>query len=341
MIDIHTLTDAEFAALPLVIKGESKEVRYVGQGLVVIKFLPTVYSYTANRCGVVEGSDVLRLRATKRFVEVLTKAGLKHVYRRFNDRFVLAVLVMPHRVEFDKYSLPPFVPNDLSDEEIKHLPKAPPIEVIVKWYHGGTSKYRYVGMPGATVRSNHPLYEGMEIEAEGPYPQPIIRFDWRNPLKVEGRGERVSTQIFQQVRALGPKAFDDIVNATPQDTFFHSIRRTIIAHQDRCQDEALPEDLADLFIDVKKARSTALRLRAILEDFLADHDIIINDLCLFIAEDGETIYGEISQDCGRFRHFNLGELDKDVWRGGGSSAVVLKKWQLLLDLIEGKEVSRE
>ena len=28
------------------------------------------------------------------------------------------------------------------------------------------------------------------------------------------------------------------------------------------------------------------------------HDIVIYDLCLFIAEDGETVYGEITQDCG-------------------------------------------
>ncbi len=62
-------------------------------------------------------------------------------------------------------------------------------------------------------------------------------------------------------------------------------------------------------------------------------DIVCYDLCLFISEDGALVFGEISQDCGRYRHFDLGSLDKDVWRAGGSSESVLAKWQLLLDLI--------
>lgn len=68
---------------------------------------------------------------------------------------------------------------------------------------------------------------------------------------------------------------------------------------------------------------------------LAERDVVLYDLCLFITKDGETVFGEISQDCGRFRHFDLGCLDKDAGRAGGSSEHVLRKWQLLLDLIEG------
>ena len=72
-----------------------------------------------------------------------------------------------------------------------------------------------------------------------------------------------------------------------------------------------------------------------LSDFLETRDIMIYDLCLFITQSGAEVFGEISQDCGRFRHLSLGSLDKDVWRTGGSSSQVLEKWQLLLDLIEG------
>lgn len=330
MINIDTLTDEEFNALPLVIKGESKEVRYAGNGLVVIRFLPTVYSFTANRCGVVPGSDVLRLRASKVFLGVLRKAGIKHAYREVNDRFILAQLVQPSQVEFDKYDLPTFIPPDLSLDEFNKLPKAPPIEVIIKWFHGGTSKHRYVGMCGSRVRSNHPLYNGLTIGAEEPYPQPIVRLDWRNPLKQAGRGGRVAQQIFT-------KDLLDGISAPGNGVGITNLVAAFMAHQDRCPDEALPEDIADFFIDVKKTRATALRLRSALETFLTDHDVVIHDLCLFIAEDGETVYGEISQDCGRFRHFDMGELDKDVWRGGGSSSVVLEKWQLLLNLISPKE----
>jgi hypothetical protein len=328
-VNIDVLTDQEFAELPLVIKGESKEVRYAGNGQVVIRFLPTIYSFTANRCGVVPGSEVLRLRASKIFLEVLRKAGIKHAYQEVNDRFVLATLVLPHTAEFAKYNTPVFVPSDLSEREIDALPKAPPIEVIVKWYHGGTSKHEYIGMCGAEVRANHPLYAGMLIEAEGAYPAPIIRFDWRNPLNQPGRGKRTVEQILTA----------DMLALISKDSeagkLTSLISERLEAFADRTADKPLPEDIADLFIDVKRARATVLHLRNTLQNFLAERDIICNDLCLFVADDGETVYGEISQDCGRYRHFDLGSLDKDVWRTGGSSEMVLAKWQILLDCIGG------
>ena len=64
-----------------------------------------------------------------------------------------------------------------------------------------------------------------------------------------------------------------------------------------------------------------------------ENDVVMYDVCFFISEDGSKMYGEISQDCGRFRHFDLGALDKDVWRSGGSRGEVVEKWQLLLDMI--------
>lgn len=290
MIDISTLTMEEFKRLPPVIEGESKEVRYAGRGLVIIRFKPTIYSYTANRCGVVEGSEALRLKAVKIFLDLLRKWGIKHAYREVNERFVLADLVLPTEAEYAKYGQPVFTPSDLSPEEMKALPKAPPIEVVLKRFHGGTSKHRYKHMNGQRVREGHPLFAGEVIEVDKPYPRLIVRFDWRNPFRTE-TGER-------------------------------------------CADEILPEEVADFFIDVKKASITARRIYDALEDFLGARDVICNDLCLFIAEDGETVYGEISQDCGRFRHFDLGSLDKDVWRAGGSSEQVLAKWQTLLEIME-------
>ncbi|MBI5153489.1 MAG: hypothetical protein HZA36_03470 [Parcubacteria group bacterium] len=289
-IDINTLTEQEFNELPLVIEGESKEVRYAGEGLVVIRFKPTIYSYTANRCGVVPGSDVLRLRATRVFLEVLRNAGIKHAYQEVNDRWVLAELLLPHEVECKKYGVPPFVVLDLTPFVVAHgFDVAPPIEIIVKRYHGGTSKHRYRGMDGSRVRSAHPLFRGLRIYNEGAYPLPIVRFDWRNPFQDE-KGNRV-------------------------------------------QDEILPEDMASWYINVEKARETAKKVYAALDIFLGEHDIVCNDLCLFIGSGGELVYGEVSQDCGRFRHFDLGSLDKDVWRMGGSSEQVLEKWAKLLELI--------
>lgn len=98
-------------------------------------------------------------------------------------------------------------------------------------------------------------------------------------------------------------------------------------------DEVLCDEQADWFIDTQKAKDTARRTFAVLQDFLNTKDIMIYDLCLFISEDGKTVFGEISPDCGRYRHYNLGSLDKDVWRAGGSSTQVLEKWELLHKMI--------
>jgi phosphoribosylaminoimidazole-succinocarboxamide synthase len=262
VIDIDRLTDAEFEALPLVVEGESKVVRDAGGGACVIRFKPTIYSFTSNRAGVVPGSDVLRLRASRVFLEVLRAAGVKHAYRQVNDRFVLADLIA----------------------------RPPPIEVVVKAFHSGTSKHRYVGMAGTPVRPSHPFWAGATFGPEDGYPGPLVRFDWRNPLRHPETGKQLA-------------------------------------------DEVLGDAQADWFIDTAKARATALATFRALQGFLADRDVVLYDLCLFITEDGETVFGEVSQDCGRFRHFDLGSLDKDVWRAGGSSEVVLQKWQTLLDVI--------
>ena len=124
-----------------------------------------------------------------------------------------------------------------------------------------------------------------------PYPELLVRFDWRNP-------------------------------------FYHPETKQMLA------DEVLGDMMADWFIDVNKARQTAIKTYNILSDFLNKHDIVIYDLCLFITKNGETVFGEISPDCGRFRHYDLGSLDKDVWRAGGSSKEVLEKWNLLYEMIK-------
>ena len=48
---------------------------------------------------------------------------------------------------------------------------------------------------------------------------------------------------------------------------------------------------ADYYIDVKEARKTAAMTFSVLSDFLAEKDIVIYDLCLFISEDCKTVYG--------------------------------------------------
>jgi len=256
------MSEEEFSKLPLVVEGESKIVRHFGDGLCLIKFKPTVYSYTSNRCGILPGSDILRLRATKIFVDVLRASGIPHAYREVGENYILSEL-------------------------IDH---PPPIEVVVKAFHSGTSKHRYFGMAGSRLRPSHPFFAGASLSADDAYPAPMVRFDWRNPMRHPETGARLA-------------------------------------------DEVLGDEMADWFIDTQAARLTAKRVYKSLSDFLAPRDIVLYDLCLFITEDGTTVFGEVSQDCGRFRHFDLGSLDKDVWRAGGSSEHVLEKWKMLMDMI--------
>ncbi|HBK35122.1 MAG: Phosphoribosylaminoimidazolesuccinocarboxamide (SAICAR) synthase [Candidatus Uhrbacteria bacterium GW2011_GWE2_40_58] len=289
MLDIHALTLKGFRHLPLVVEGESKEVRYAGLGLVVIYYKPTVYSFKSNRTGIVQGTNRLRLQATKIFLEqVLRPAGIKHTYVDISDLFVLSTLVLQPVTRENPH---PFRPTDLDEEAIARLPMAPPIEVVVKSFHVGTPKHDLVGCDGISVRRNHPLFAGMKLNHDAPYPQFWVRFDWRNP-------------------------FEDKTGR-------------------RLKDEALADSFADFLINTAKAKQTALRMYDALNDFLSDRGIVLEDVCFFIAEDGETVFGEVSQDCGRFRSLdpNVGHIDKDVWRSGGSSDLVLEKWKMLVTLI--------
>ncbi len=260
--DLYSIDFDTFRKMPLVVEGESKEIRALDDDYCIIYFKPTIYSFTYNRTGIVEGSNIPRVHVSKVLCELLKENGIKHAYLDYGDEFVLARIIKD----------------------------TPNIEVVVKANHTGTSKHRYFGMGKSHVRMSHPYYSGMKIKDMEPYPAPIVRFDWRNP-------------------------------------FWEPNTHKMLA------DEVMCDDQADYYIDVKKAKKTAALTFSVLSDFLASKDIVIYDLCLFISEDGETVYGEISPDCGRYRHYDLGSLDKDVWRAGGSSDQVLEKWNLLYKMI--------
>ena len=262
-ISFKELTLDLFRTLPLYIEGESKEIRLLNDDIGIIYFKPTIYSFTSNRTGIVDGSNIPRVKCCEVLCEVLKTNGIDHSYIDYGDEFIITRIIK----------------------------NAPNIEVVIKANHTGTSKHRYFGMNESKVRESHPYFGGMEIKDMQPYPTPIVRFDWRNP-------------------------------------FQHPTTKVQLA------DEVMCDEQADLFIDVKEAKKTAIRTFQVLQNFLNEKDIIVYDLCLFISEDGKTVYGEISPDCGRYRHFDLGSLDKDVWRAGGSSKEVLEKWNLLHKMIK-------
>src|SRR5689334_20688647 len=110
MIDIEKLAVDEFKELPLVVEGESKEIRYAGEGQVAIRLKPTIYSYTHNRAGEIPGSDTVRLRAIQRLLPCIRELGLAHTYQEVNNNWILSELVrQPATPEHPD----PFLPPDL------------------------------------------------------------------------------------------------------------------------------------------------------------------------------------------------------------------------------------
>lgn len=281
MTDIDKLETGQFKEMPLVTEGESKEIRYAGEGQVVIKLKPTIYSYTHNRAGEIPGSDTVRLQAIQRLLPCLRELGLKHTYSAVNDQWILSELVMQPEVK----GVSRFLPHDLSPLAISKLPVAPPIEVIAKARHTGTSKHRYYNF------GSFPTRAGEYIGSEEFYPEPIIRFDWRNPMR-------------------------------------HPIS------DERLADEILPETMANWFIDTDKARETASIAFAGLSAYMQERDMDLWDICFFISEDGQKLFGEVSPDCMRVRHLGEQALDKDVWRAGGSSSEVLEKWTTMVNMLD-------
>lgn len=59
-------------------------------------------------------------------------------------------------------------------------------------------------------------------------------------------------------------------------------------------------------------------------------DIVLDDMCFFITKDGTRVYSEISQDNARYKNkSDRDSFDKDVWRAGGSSDLILEKYKLI------------
>lgn len=98
-------------------------------------------------------------------------------------------------------------------------------------------------------------------------------------------------------------------------------------------DVALSESLADLLIDTEKAKRLALDTFSVLQRHLTTIGIQLWDICFFITQEGDRIFGEISQDNARYKKSG-NSLDKDVWRTGNSADDVLEKWTILSTLVE-------
>lgn len=255
-------------------EGHSKKIHYLGRGIVQIELKPSVYSYTYNRCGLVEGSDILRYESCKILCKELKKNSIDHSYLIYEDGLILSKLVLEDGFE----------PNDISAKEKMDLPKFAPIEVVVKTEHVGTPDHRYYEI------GKYPTRFGYKIESKSKYPKPFVRFDWRNPNE-DHEGKRLC-------------------------------------------DEVMSESFADYYINVENAKNTALKAFDVLSKFLESKKIQLIDICFFIDQNGTCIFSEISPDCMRVKSLeNKESLDKDIWRAGGSSPLLIQKWTKFLEMI--------
>ncbi len=158
----------DFPTLPLLVEGESKEIRLWTDKTVVMRFKPTVYSYTANRYGEVAGTDELRAKFTA------------VIFRRMADR-----------------AFGEFAPANafLAAIESKHgllivqkRVRACNLETRIKRYHIGSPVHRYKyteAYPSAA--------DGAPIARWTRFDSPVVCFDWRHPLMTP-TGERLADE---------------------------------------------------------------------------------------------------------------------------------------------------
>ncbi len=138
---------AHYEKLPLFCAGNSKELRQTPVPRILIgRFLPTLYSYTHNRAGIVPGTDTLRLKISRIFWRELHRIGISTCYLACSTDFVL-----------------------VSEELVAA------VEVIVKRALVGTPAHIYQGLFERRDRFGRQFVKGEEHPA-------YVRFDYRNPL---------------------------------------------------------------------------------------------------------------------------------------------------------------
>jgi len=102
-------------------------------------------------------------------------------------------------------------------------------------------------------------------------------------------------------------------------------------------DMLICDDLADQLINVEVSKKAAKHIFRVLMEHFEKMNIYMQDICLMLTVDGDKLYGEVSQDCGRYKYkheHTLTDLDKDIWRAGGSSDLVLEKYKKLTSLVK-------
>ena len=160
----------DFDALPLLVEGDSKIVRSWTPHVVVERFKPTVYSYTYNRYGQAPGTEVTRAEFSAEVFRRIARIGNWS----------------PHAPRSAYLGL---IYDDAGPLLVQRKVDASNLEVRVKRYHIGSPlhRYRYTEKYPTALRGSAPLQKWSRFE------QPVVCFDWRNPL-TDDQGERLADE---------------------------------------------------------------------------------------------------------------------------------------------------
>jgi phosphoribosylaminoimidazole-succinocarboxamide synthase len=157
----------DFASLPLLTRGESKEIRLLTPRIALARLLPTVYSFTHKRYGIAPGTDEVRARFSADLFRMMARdPGDRHLATAF-----LGLVETPD--------------GPLLAE---HVVEPGNVEVRVKRYHIGSPihRYRFVD-EHPTAGGGEPLRKWQRFE------RPIVCFDWRHPLE-DGEGNALADE---------------------------------------------------------------------------------------------------------------------------------------------------
>lgn len=151
-----------FAALPLLVEGESKEVRVLTRSVVVERLKPTVYSFTHNRYGVVEGTDLVR--------SYFSAEVFRRVHALYGAASPMSAFLALVRTEKG----PLLVQRRVEDSNL---------EIRVKRFHVGSPVHRYL------YTESQPTTQACgSLTRWSRFDHPVVCFDWRHPLHdTEGR----------------------------------------------------------------------------------------------------------------------------------------------------------
>lgn len=157
----------DFETLPLLVRGDSKEIRLLTRRIALAKLLPTIYSYTHNRYGLAPGTEEVRtLFSAELFRRMASEPGAFHLGSAYLGLIKTSKALLLVEQVVDTCNL----------------------EVRVKRFHIGSPihRYKYTDLH-RTCRNGPPIDRWTRFQ------DPVVCFDWRHPLHDE-KGNRLADE---------------------------------------------------------------------------------------------------------------------------------------------------